>query len=301
MSPGVPSSGQSNWHGRCWFVLDKLPEPSPLQCERGVYNISMIELLSADIHLVTPIFQSIDHNVAVVFSVLEGNSPGRVFVDKVQSPTLALLYPAGAFLYIIGNVNHPALPQELVHLIFDDILPAAGEKEMVLFSFSDAWRAKLDLLLQEKGAIRIARKVFRFNPENNRLLPDWRTRLPPGCSMVEIDAAMAEAYPLYKPLVDPATRRFGVCLLHDGDIASECTAVFVGRGEAEINVLTQDRFQGHGLATLAASAFIETSLKRGLTPNWACWPERLASWALARKLGFEDLPDLPCHLWAEDL
>ncbi len=265
------------------------------------YNIRMIELAPASIQVVTPLFQSIDHSRAVVFSVLEGNSPGRVFVDNVQSPTLALLYPVGAFLYIIGDENHPALPQELVPLIFEDILPAADEKEMVLFAFSDAWREKLDLLLQEKGAIRIARKVFRFNPEKYRNLPDWRTRLPSGSALVDINETMAKAFPAYQPLVDPATRRFGVCLLHNGEIASECTAVFVGSGEAEIDVLTQDRFQGRGLATLAASAFIEASLKRGLMPNWACWPERLASWALARKLGFEDLPDVPCHLWAPDI
>ncbi len=261
----------------------------------------MLELSPTDVFRVAPLFQSIDHSQAIVFSVLEGNNPGRVFVDDAKAPTVALLYPAGAFLYIIGDENHPVLSRELVPLIFDVILPSTGEQEMVLFAFSDAWREKLDLLFQEKGAIRIARKVFHFNPDKYHTLPDWRTRLPPGCSVVEIDAAMAESVPAYRPLVDPSTRRFGVCLLHDFDIASECTAVFVGRGEAEIDVHTHERFQGHGLATLAASAFIEACLARGLRPNWACWPERLASWALARKLGFEDLPDIPCHLWAPDL
>jgi RimJ/RimL family protein N-acetyltransferase len=261
----------------------------------------MHELSPGDIALITPLFDSIGHSQAIVYSVLEGNSPGRIFVDDLKNPTVTLLYPAGAFLYINGDENHPSLTSELVPLIFDNILPAAGESEMVLFAFCDSWRAKLDLLLHEKGAIRIARKVFRFNPEKYHALPDWRKRLPPGCTMVDIDEAMAQTYPAYQPLVDPRTKRFGVSLLHEGQVASLCTAVFVGRGEAEIDIHTEERFRGLGLATLTGSAFIEASLKRGLKPNWACWPERLASWALARKLGFEDLPDVPCHLWAPDM
>ena len=266
-----------------------------------MYNHFVHEFSPEQFPLIAPLFASIDHSQAIVYSVLEGNSPGRVYVDDLKKPTVALLYPTGAFLYISGDENHPSLTNELVPLIFDDILPAAGEQEMVLFAFSDAWRAKLDLLLQEKGAIRITRKVFNFNPEKYLALPDWRKRLPPGCTMVEIDAAMAQANPAYQPLVDPGTKRFGVCLLHNGQVASQCTAVFVGRGEAEIDIHTEERFRGLGLATLTGSAFIEASLKRGLKPNWACWPERLASWALARKLGFEDLPDVSCHLWAPDM
>jgi RimJ/RimL family protein N-acetyltransferase len=265
------------------------------------YNNRVIELAPSSIQVVNPLFQSIDHSQAIVFSVLEGNSPGRVFVDGEKNPTVALLYPVGAFLYIAGDENHPSLTHELVPLIFDEILPGAGEQEMVLFAFSDSWRMKLDHLLQEKGAIRIARKTFRFNPDKFHALPDWRKRLPSGSTMVDISTTMAKAFPAYQPLVDPRTKRFGVCLLHNGEIASECSAVFVGRGEAEIDIHTEERFCGLGLATLTGSAFIEACLERGLTPDWACWPERLASWSLARKLGFEDLPDIPCHLWAPDL
>ena len=35
-------------------------------------------------------------------------------------------------------------------LLLDDILPKAAEKELILFSFSDAWRNRLDALLREK-------------------------------------------------------------------------------------------------------------------------------------------------------
>jgi hypothetical protein len=41
--------------------------------------------------------------------------------------------------------------------------------------------------------------------------------------------------------------------------------------------------------------------QKGLKPNRACWPEREASRALARKLGFEEKPDVPALLWFEGM
>ena len=130
---------------------------------------------------------------------------------------------------------------------------------------------------------------------------DWKSRLPEGFIVRAIDAQLAEHYPIYREIVNPASKRLGVCLMHGEDIVCECSAIFVGRGEAEIDIHTRQAYQGRGYATLTASAFIETCLARGLKPNWSCWPERPASVALAKKLGFEELPDVPAHLWAEDM
>jgi RimJ/RimL family protein N-acetyltransferase len=92
-----------------------------------------------------------------------------------------------------------------------------------------------------------------------------------------------------------------MCLLDGERLASECSAVFVGAGEAEIDILTAEAYRGRGLARLTACAFIDECLRRGLRPDWSCWPERAASWKLALKLGFDELPDVPALLWVEGL
>ncbi len=63
----------------------------------------MIELDASEFHKVTPIFRDIDHNIAVVYSVIEGNNPGRIFADNPLAPTSAFLFPEGAFFYGGGN------------------------------------------------------------------------------------------------------------------------------------------------------------------------------------------------------
>ncbi len=52
----------------------------------------MKELKPSEFHNVTPLFDKIGHSAALVFSVLEGSSPGRVFVDDLKSPRVALLF-----------------------------------------------------------------------------------------------------------------------------------------------------------------------------------------------------------------
>jgi RimJ/RimL family protein N-acetyltransferase len=257
----------------------------------------MIALPPDGFHLVAPLFERIDHNIAIVYAVIERNSPGRIYVDDIYSPSVALLYAERAFFYVGGDENRANLPGSLVPLLFDEILPQTAEQELVLFSFSAAWWEQLDDLLKERGAIRIRRKVFQFNPRKFALRADWRASLPQGFVMRTIDPQLAGRYPAYQAIVDPASQRLGVCLMLGDEVVSECTSAFVGRGEAEVDIHTVERYRGRGFATLTASAFIEACLARGLAPNWSCWPERGASIALAHKLGFEERPDVPAHYW----
>ena len=251
----------------------------------------MIELKRSEFALAAPLFAGVDHNVPIVFSVLEGTAAGRVFVDDVDCvdradcPRSAFVTVADAFSYVAGDETDDAFGRDLVALIFEGLLPSQEEQEVVLFAFTDAWRAKLDTLLAPKGAIRIHRKAFSFDAAHAPDFRLWRSRMPAGYRMESTGVVAG----------DP---RFGVRLMKDDVVLSECTAVFVGRGEAEIDIHTDENHRNLGLGTLTASAFLEECLARGLRPSWTCWPEREASIALAKKLGFVEQDDVPAHLWA---
>lgn len=261
----------------------------------------MIEISASKFGNVMPIFQNITHSVAIVHAVLEGNSPGRVFVDDLAAPSSVFLFPEGTFFYIHGNENDAAFCRSVSALIFNEILPNAIEKEMVLFAFTTAWRERLDTLLSEMGVIRIQRKVFDFNPEKFSDYLKRQTGLPGGLAIQPINHALAEKHPGYRSIIEQDSKRFGFCLMKGDEIVSECSSIFVGGGEAEIDIHTDEKYQRRGYAQLVASAFIQDCQRRGLKPNWACWPERQASWSLAKKLGFEEKPDIPAHLWVEGM
>ena len=266
-----------------------------------MWRLIVIELNHSEFNIAEPLFAGIQHSQAIVYAVLEGNSPGRIWVDKAQQPTCALLFPEGAFYYAAGDEHNETFLRGLPGLFFDELLPQAVEKELVLFSFSPAWHERLSEVLRHKGILTIQRKMFHFNHKKYQALNDWRSEIPTGLSMRLIDEQIAAQYSTYQSLLEPTSKRFGFCLMEGEVVACACTSVFVGHGEAEIDIYTEERYRGHGFARLTACAFIDECLRRGLIPNWACWPEREASWKLALRLGFEELPDVPALLWAEDL
>ncbi|NSW52593.1 MAG: GNAT family N-acetyltransferase [Anaerolineae bacterium] len=251
----------------------------------------MQELHPFKLQLALPLFAEIPHSVPIVFALLEGNAPGRVFVDDPARPALALLSVDGAFCYLHGTGNPPILPQKLEPLLFETLLPHNPDREVALFTFDENWFQAAASLLAGRNMLTIGRKVFRFQPARFRSLPDWRGALPVDCRMEEIIEPDAHGQPQWQ----------GVRLCRGENILGECRAVFAGRGEVEIDIHTAPQWQGRGYATLTASAFIEICLAQGLLPNWSCWPEREASIAIAKKLGFDPLPDAPVLYWAADM
>ena len=113
--------------------------------------------------------------------------------------------------------------------------------------------------------------------------------------MRRVDEQLVETHTDYRPLIDAMTKRFGVCVMMGDEVASICRAVAVGGGEAEVDMYTAEKYRRRGYAQWAACAFIEECLARNLTPSWICWPEREASYALAKKLGLDDRPDVQAH------
>lgn len=247
---------------------------------------------------VLPLFQGITHNIPVVHAVLEGNSPGLVFADSPERPTCALVCTQVGFHFVAGRTDNPAFNAALARIVLDQVPARIGESEVVLFGLTPGWFETARDLLRDRKTMTVPRLVFRFIPERFAALGDWRTRLPQELRMVEVDAPLARHMGLGQPFFASADDfvRLGLgMVLMDGDkIACTCTSVFVGAGQVEIDIATDEAYRRRGLATLTAWAFIERALQRGLTPAWSCWPGRVGSARLAEKLGFERLADAPC-------
>ena len=155
----------------------------------------MIELEPSAFHTIAPLFADIDHSIALVYAVLEGSSPGRILCDRRVSPRSALLLTHVGYSYVGGDPDNEAFAGALAPFLFEDLLPQMQEKELVLFAFSDAWRARLDALLRPLGCTRIQRKVFAFDPARFAAHAGWRARIPEGCSIRIFDGAFGEGSP----------------------------------------------------------------------------------------------------------
>lgn len=267
------------------------------------------ELSPEQFHLARPLFAATHYGVLAA-GTLEGGHPGRVFVDDPARPRAGLLCTRVGYFFLAGEPDTAGLGW-LLSIFTGELIPrqkAESENPEALLFFDPP--ALGDALLDRFAAVRpvrIFKKRHIFPAENAARLRGWQDRLPDGLCVAPYSRELLAAQPALAE--EPALfygscnaflqRSLGVCIL-DGDVpACSCSGVFTGNGEIEISIHTAEDYRRRGLATLAAAAFIEACLERGLRPIWGCWPENAPSMLLARKLGFVEDCDQPLCLWVD--
>ena len=103
----------------------------------------MYELPISEYSKIITLFDSFSHGRAIIFSVIERTRSGRIFVDSIQHPTQVLLCPKIGYMYISANEKDNAFLHDAEETIFNNIVPAMDEKEVVLFSADQELHKKL--------------------------------------------------------------------------------------------------------------------------------------------------------------
>ncbi len=240
-----------------------------------------------------PLFAERWFDEAFIDSIFEGTQTARIFVDDAATPRAALICRTYEF-YVAGATDVPDLRQFIADApeeagVFGDLYGyCALDKE---------WeRALLD---DYAGQLRrIGRRRFRYDPNHipstpRRLLSDDMIIVPVNRTLAQrIDSEVLGDMPgigFFMGGLDAFEERgYGFCVIQDNRIASVAHTGSVSEGFADIDIITAEPFRGRGLATLAAQACIEETLRRGLIPTWHTDTTNEASMATARKLGFTE-------------
>jgi RimJ/RimL family protein N-acetyltransferase len=239
----------------------------------------------------------------VVNAVLEGSTPGRVFADHEAAPQSAFVLTNAGFSYLVGNPNHEAYNHALGDLLNTELIPkihGSDDPTLVFYPLTNGWESPLRKMIGKRKVFDIYRKQFSFNLEKFAQRADQHNQVPAGFSFHPIDQEMlaktgADMFP-WESTQAFLKKGFGFWLMTDNEIACECWSVFASRTAVEIEIHTQEKYRRQGLAAIAASAFIEECLARGLRPNWECWWDNQPSISLAQKLGFKPIKNHPVFL-----
>jgi len=238
----------------------------------------MLTLNKSDYKCVLPLFADVTNSKPVIFSVIENNTDGTVsideknkaiFVDDNINPQIALVVLHDIF-FLKGETNE-AFCESIYNVIVNKILPSMEDEYFDFYCLSDNLRADVEKIFIPIIHDKLVRKTFTFDYDTFKQHNNWREKIPEGYEM------------------NISTERFGVELIRQGEVVSDCAAVFIGGGQAEIAVGTNEKHRKKGYATLTCAAFIETCLSCGYLPNWTCWDYRKGSIVLAKKLGFKEL------------
>jgi len=254
----------------------------------------VIEALPAGrFRAILPLDEEAGGTFPIIRAVLEGTQPGRVFADP-ESKTAFVVNRFGfaRLLEADGRGEHDAQVAALLTASCPD-LPSY----ILWYDPPARWQARLDA--SGEKVRRRERLRFAFRREQAHYLTGALS-CPEGFSIRAMNPALLERADKFDLDLGgrfwPSAQAFlggalGMCVVRDedGEIASLCYAAAVGGGSGEIDVVTDPRFRGLGLGTLAGQAFVRRCADEGVVPAWDCFTYNEGSVKLAGKLGF--VPD----------
>lgn len=239
------------------------------------------------------------HLALVIDAVVAGNSPAQVWVDDPTQPGSAYLWDRAHCHFLLGDFGKPAFIQSVRDLVRQEIAPEvlAQGRAFLKVHYSPAdWEDQISTVFDAAELISRERVFYALD----RLAkPDWRTGVPSGFSVQQIDAGLLASDRLHgieilrneietgwHSQAEFLHTGFGFCLLQGDEIVTWCTAEYVSDGKCGVGIETAVEHMRRGFATLTASAFVEHAVAKGITPHWDSWKMNLPSVAVAHKVGF---------------
>jgi RimJ/RimL family protein N-acetyltransferase len=258
------------------------------------------ELKKRDYKKVRPLFKELDWNL-ITSAVIEGTSPGRVYVDRVEDPRTAFMCTVEGY-YLAGYDSNDGFNTSLNKLILGRIFAGdtvrSNETEVAIGFHPGSWKEKMSIIFQGRIPLTTARRHYVCT----ELKADhWMDHVPEGFRVLRIDEKLLRTHQLEIPehvtgwmktnwgsIPDFMKKGFGFCTLHDKRIVSWSIADCTSGDACEIGIHTREDYRRQGLATLTAAAAVDYSLSSGFRQvGWHCEEHNLGSIGVAEKVGFK--------------
>jgi len=148
------------------------------------------ELNSNEFDRVRPLFQGFDYSLSI-HATIEGNNPGRIFVDDVNHPRTALALTVEGYLLAgdDGNLEtNGALRRLFKERIFTGEVFVNGDWSMSLAVHPETWEEKLPELIPTHEV----EKIERYHYLCRAVQFDWRDNVPEEYTVRRVDRALLD-------------------------------------------------------------------------------------------------------------
>ncbi len=271
---------------------------------------SFIELGKTEINRLKPLYHSIPKD-PMLYGVIEGIRPGRIFVDRILDPSVAFIWTNMEYAYLIGD--SVAVSAEVIEIVEKTILPSLdqdGLDFLTIFPFGVS-PADVQAWFPKRKPVSFGVNSYSFDREKFEKLRYETNSLPSDFALVKLDGRTLAQEVCQGILEDilfcwESLERFesfgrGYCIQSQADrVATACYAIGYGANAYHINIWTHPEYRRKGLARQAGIAFLTESIQENRTIYWINDAPNIASRRLAESLGFSysgDLAtvDIPVH------
>lgn len=252
--------------------------------------------------LIRPLLLGMDFHL-VGRSILAQQTPAKVFVDNHEQPK-ALFAQAEHRYILAGDPEIDSFNLGIRKMFTNVIFPqaiAAGEEGFGIYYDAPAWEEKMDALLTGRKTIHADREYYACNGLKHK----WQDVMPEGFRLQRVNAdllantnlkhreTLADEMKSERPSVDDfLAKSFGVCAIHENELAGWCLSEYNADGRCEIGIETTSDFRQRGIATALTLAFLEYAFSHGITEvGWHCFKRNEASAKTALKAGFDKIRD----------
>ena len=148
------------------------------------------ELKQQDYEKVRPLYQGLEYHLTIR-AVIEGTSPGRIFVDNVRDPKTAFMCSVEGY-YLAGNSENADFNKalgELIHNISEtgDTV-REGDDAINLDVYPRTWETKFSLLFT--GRILLIEQRRKY--QSTQLRVNWKEQIPGDYSIHRLDRQLLE-------------------------------------------------------------------------------------------------------------
>ena len=259
------------------------------------------ELKPNEFRKALPLFQGFDYSLSIL-AAIEGNNPGRIFVDDINLPRTAFGLTVEGYL-LAGEHDNPATNEALIQFFSEKIFTGQvfvnGDESMSLAVYPQTWETRLPELIPMYEI----EKNRRYYYQCRKVKFDWRKAIPEGYQVCRVDQDLLNDPKIVFPDVirdwfdieemwwrvdNFLSKGVSYCVLRGQEVVAWCTPDCVAGKRIDVGIITHPEHRQRGLASLAVAATVDHCLNQGFAAiGWHCNAENVSSWKTAEKVGFE--------------
>ncbi len=272
------------------------------------------ELKFQEFENVRSLFDGFDYSLSIR-AVLDGNNPGRIFVDDPKSPRLAFALTIEGYL-LAGEHSDSALRESLRHFFQNSLFTGKvyldSNESITLAVHPQAWADYLPELIPTHEV----ETLQRYHYLCTELDYAWQDHLPDSYTVHRMDRFLLDGDLCDDPdgLIDPEMFRIawgsldnfleygaGFYITHGSTLVSRCSADCRSGDQIDLGVETSPAHRRKGLATTVTAAAVEYCFQKGYRKvGWHCNAINVGSWKTAEKVGFKRKREYTYYYYMRD-